>query len=163
MIDLAPVFINYHFLHWMDRNQDEIAILNYRGYKNIILDNVWSVFQNGNVSSWITAIKTANPDINFIGISETVGESYKVRIDQRIKDIKHVMENRIKEVMGKLKEDKEDLPPCKAIHVCRIDISELDTIEPCSYSPTGKSSTHTSYVSSDLFLDRIKGETEDEQ
>ena len=162
VIDLAPVFINYHFLHSMDRNQDEISILNYRGYKNLILDNVWTVFQNGNVSSWITAIKTANPDINFIGISDTAGESYKTRIDQRIKDIKVVMANNIKETMMKLKEEKEDLPPCKAIHLCQIDISGLDTIEPCSYSPTGRSTIHTSYVSSDLFLDRIKGETEDE-
>lgn len=162
MIDLAPVFINYHFLHYMDRNQDEIAILNYRGYKNLILDNVWSVFQNGNVPSWVTAIKTANPDINFIGISETAGESYKTRIDQRIKDIKVVMANNIKETIAKFKEDKEDLPPCKAIHVCQVDISSLDTVEPCSYSPTGKPTAHTVYINSDLFLDKIKGETEDE-
>lgn len=161
-IDLAPVFVNYHFLHSMDRNQDEISILNYKGYKNLILDNVWTVFQNSNVSSWITAIKTANPDINFIGISDTAGESYKTRIDQRIKDIKAVMANNIKETIKKLKEENEDLPLCKAIHLCQIDISDLDTIESCSYSPTGKSTAHISYVNPDLFLDRIKGETEDE-
>lgn len=161
VVDLAPVFCDFHFLHVMSGNPDEVQILNFTGYKNLIVDNVWSVYHSGSVPTWITAIKSSNPDVNFIGISDTWGDSYKQRIDQRIKDIEHVFIKDFKETLKNGKK-KEDLSPSKVIHICSQDISHDCIIESASYSPTGRPTTNTVYVKSEEFLERIKGEKDSE-
>lgn len=152
-LDLTPVILNFQFLRVTETNLDEIQILNYRGYNNLILDNVWSVYHTSKASSWITAIKTANPLINFIGISDTWGKSYMERIDQRIKDIKHVFLKDFKSTF--LGTKNEDLPPEKTIHVCLRDISGETAIEHASYSFTGQPMKDKEYVSSDVFMHKL--------
>jgi hypothetical protein len=160
VIDLPVIFRDFHFLHVMGTNYDEIQMLNYHGYKNLVLDNVWAVYHIGTVPTWITAIKTANPNINFIGVSDTWGTSYIERIDQRITGIKHVLLEDFKELYttGGVKSKS----PVKAIHVCEQDISKDPVIESGSYSPTGSSTLNKHFVQVDNFMEQMMAADKDE-
>ena len=151
---LDSIFREFHFLNGYGMNPDAYDIST-RFYDNVIIDDVWMVYQAAVISTWISRVKTANPAINFIGISETIGESYKTRIDPRITDIELVFASRLKATLESKLENKPIKAPQHVLHIIKNDMLHDKTIHSISYSPNGKHFALTSCIDIGVFAEDI--------
>lgn len=158
---LENVFSEFKFLNGYGINPEAYEISS-DYYDNIILDDVWMVYQATVVSYWLSKVKTINPQVNFFGISEVIGDSYKIRIDQRISDIETVFASRLKSTLEEKTKNTESNNPQHVIHVIKNNMLSDKTIHSILFSSSGKHPSLTTPVdiekfSQDIFEPQDKG------